>query len=277
MLQKKNRNLVVSGILFFLFLICGCEAKDYTLHFNEEMVLDYRSNDSPLTLIDKIGNEKVTKDMIKKNKIELDNFTVECDAISTDNIGTYEIKYVTNDTEDRYHTKSVKIADISAPVIKLKEKNLTMTLEEYKLFDFSTIITVHDNWEKDEPIVQFMTDEITGEGIYTVVVYAEDIAGNKSKKEFKVTIKEKLEEIEETIPNPPSEKENVPAPYPQTLPSPEAPPISSPVNRDFLFSDGYTMDNVGSACHSALSGHSGECTPIKDENGIYVGMRLTFY
>lgn len=54
---------------------------------------------------------------------------------------------------------------------------------------------------------------------------------------------------------------------------------SKPANKDFLFTDGYTMENVTQAAQNYLksSGHVGECTPIKDNEGIYLGMRVTFY
>jgi hypothetical protein len=54
---------------------------------------------------------------------------------------------------------------------------------------------------------------------------------------------------------------------------------SKPANKDFLFTDGYTMENVTQAAQDYLtsSGHAGECTPIKDNEGIYLGMRVTFY
>lgn len=52
-----------------------------------------------------------------------------------------------------------------------------------------------------------------------------------------------------------------------------------PSNRQFLFSDGYTMDTVSGACSSALfsSGYAGSCVPLQDANGIYYGMELRFY
>lgn len=54
---------------------------------------------------------------------------------------------------------------------------------------------------------------------------------------------------------------------------------SKPANKDFLFTDGYTMENVTQAAQDYLksSGYAGECTPIKDNEGIYLGMRVTFY
>lgn len=52
-----------------------------------------------------------------------------------------------------------------------------------------------------------------------------------------------------------------------------------PPNKDFLFTAGYTMDNVTEAAQNYLSssGYSGECVPIKDDEGVYLGMRVNFY
>lgn len=49
-------------------------------------------------------------------------------------------------------------------------------------------------------------------------------------------------------------------------------------NKDFLFKDGYTMENVTQAAQEYLkqSGQAGQCIPIKDNEGIYIGMRVVF-
>lgn len=52
-----------------------------------------------------------------------------------------------------------------------------------------------------------------------------------------------------------------------------------PANKDFLFTDGYTMENVTQAAQEYLKSYncSGECVPIKDNEGVYLGMRVIFY
>ena len=52
-----------------------------------------------------------------------------------------------------------------------------------------------------------------------------------------------------------------------------------PSNKDFLFTDGYTMENVTQAAQDYLKSYSygGECIPIKDNEGVYLGMRVIFY
>ena len=51
-----------------------------------------------------------------------------------------------------------------------------------------------------------------------------------------------------------------------------------PSNKDFLFTDGYTMDNVSQVAENYLksSGYAGKCIPLKDDEGIYIGMRVVF-
>ncbi len=52
-----------------------------------------------------------------------------------------------------------------------------------------------------------------------------------------------------------------------------------PRNKEFLFIEGYTMENVSSAAEQYLinSGYNGECIPIQDEEGIFLGMKVIFY
>lgn len=52
-----------------------------------------------------------------------------------------------------------------------------------------------------------------------------------------------------------------------------------PKNKDFLFTDGYTMENVTQVAQDYLKSYdfSGECVPIKDNEGVYLGMRVIFY
>lgn len=48
--------------------------------------------------------------------------------------------------------------------------------------------------------------------------------------------------------------------------------------KDFLFKDGYTMENVSDAAYAYLkaSGKPGSCVPLKNSEGIYIGMRVVF-
>ena len=53
-------------------------------------------------------------------------------------------------------------------------------------------------------------------------------------------------------------------------------PSTKKIIKYFLFKDGYTMQNVSEACATELkkTNRTGICSPIQDEDGIYLGMKL---
>lgn len=75
-------------------------------------------------------------------------------------------------------------------------------------------------------------------------------------------------------------KQETPKENTQTTASKENKTTSQkPSNKDFLFTDGYTMENVTQAAQDYLKAYSysGECIPLKDNEGVYLGMRVIFY
>lgn len=119
-------------------------------------------------------------------------------------------------------------------------------IEENNIVDTNEVEIIEDNNNQDEQI------NIQEQNIESKII--EDTSENTELKETKVN------EIKNTNEN----KENTKVKL---------------VNKDFLFTDGYTMDNVTQAAQDYLksSGASGECIPIKDEEGVYIGMRVIFY
>ena len=104
-----------------------------------------------------------------------------------------------------------------------------------------------------------------------------DKAGNESSATLKVIVKEKekpKEKPKEEVVEQPVQQ--APQQGQQQTPPPQPAP---PVTKYFMFTDGYTMDNVTSACQNELvaSGRAGVCTPIQDASGVYTGMRLDLY
>ena len=101
---------------------------------------------------------------------------------------------------------------------------------------------------------------------------------NKTKAE-NTTKKEENKEVQKTEVKEETKKQEITSSNKQPETKNEQQVSSKPANKDFLFTDGYTMENVTQAAQDYLksSGHAGECTPIKDNEGIYLGMRVTFY
>lgn len=184
-----------------------------------------------------------------------------------------------NSTDNHEEKNSNEIVD-KAPILKLNEESISIMVNDsidYKKYideatdDVDGIIT-----EK----VQFSKIDTSKVGEYEVLFFVFDTANNVSKKILKVTIKEppKLEETtEDKTEQVPQENSN----SNQTTPPKEESSSqnkSKPSPKYYLFTDGYTMNNVVESCAKELKeyGGAGRCEPITDENGIYLGMKLVY-
>ena len=110
------------------------------------------------------------------------------------------------------------------------------------------------------------------------------------KENFNTPITKVIDPIKENFNTPPKEmfkenntgfnntSNNTASPQPETPPQEESPsnPSNEKIVKYFLFKDGYTMLNVSEVCAAELkkTNRTGICSPIQDENGIYLGMML---
>lgn len=296
-------------LIFILscLLLCGCSV-DNSIHFKKDLIIQYGSNDTPLHLIERIGDTKITNQMIHDNVLECGNMKIECkQIIDTEKIGKYDITYETSDSNNRYITKTIQVADTVPPEIVfkgLKQNALEMELADFKNYNFSKNIAVADNYDED-PSVDVTVKEINSNKEYTVQVIATDCFDNVSKDEFQVKIKEEVkkkeqnkdkessnedsgkksstnenEESNESSGNDVSQKKNDSNNASTSI----SPSTQKKESQSFYFGEHYTlngqdvecnMENVYQICSSRMSGNS-ECIPIQ-ENGVYIGMKLNFY
>lgn len=297
-------------LIFILscLLLYGCSV-DNSIHFKKDMIIQYGSNDTPLHLIERIGNTKITNQMIHDNVLECGNMKIECkQIIDTEKIGKYDITYETSDSNNRYITKTIQVADTVPPEISfkgLKQNALEMELADFKNYNFSKNITVTDNYDED-PTVDVSVKEINSNKEYTVQVIATDCFDNVSKDEFMVRIKEEKKEKNENKTtskkeSEESDKKSSPSDKKESHSNKSKNDTSQKKNdsnsassstassqkkgsQSFYFGEHYTlngqdvecnMENVYQICSSRMSGNS-ECIPIQ-ENGVYIGMKLNFY
>lgn len=209
--------------------------------------------------------------------------------------GIYNVYFTETEKQNK---PIVKEKDTDPPVLELSADSIEITQGDS--IDYLSYVSKAEDKNDGNLIEKVKATEIDTNiiGEFTIIYTVSDKAGNDAEAEVKVKITEKKEEpkpetgtsqpdegsqIQETVPpaqTQQSESQTQPsapqAPPQTTVP---VPPASQPSTQYFLFTDGYTMQNVGSACASALSasGRSGACTPIQDENGIYTGMRLDLY
>ena len=152
--------------------------------------------------------------------------------------------------------------------------------------------------DKDGDLLESITyNEIdtTKIGEQKIAYTVSDSSGNTSQEVVVVNVLKKEEPIEEKKENTSSNSSSVESSKKEeqqpsnsasnnTTTKPE-PPSNDPVEdipstkkiiKYFLFKDGYTMQNVSEACATELkkTNRTGICSPIQDEDGIYLGMKL---
>lgn len=186
--------------------------------------------------------------------------------------------------------------DEISPIIKLK----VSTIEIMKGGDIdylSYVESVEDN--KDGNLINKLKYEkidTNKVGEQSIIYSVSDKAGNTSQETIKVIIREpeivqepietdKEEEIQkqpEDNNSKPNNNGNNSQEEQNENQTNKNPIVEEPSNNQekivkyFLFSDGYTITNVADACATELKklNRTGMCSPLKDDNGIYLGMKL---
>lgn len=126
-----------------------------------------------------------------------------------------------------------------------------------------------DNSIQEENEINIINENITSQ-----TTTSNGVENTVIKQEQKDEIPKEETKKEETS------KQETPQKNIQTTTSKENKTTSQkPSNKDFLFTDGYTMENVTQAAQDYLKSYSysGECIPLKDNEGVYLGMRVIFY
>lgn len=206
----------------------------------------------------------------------------------------------TSSTEPKVNSKEdVVIKDEDAPIIKLKIKEIEiMKGDDINYKDY--IESVEDKIDGNliEEVQHEMIDtSIVGE--HSIIYSVSDKAGNTSQAILKVIIKETEEQVDtnnsktsstenksNSIKKDSNNKNSESKPSQKGEQNSQTPKQEETTKNDnntsekivkyFLFSDGYTMLNVSDACATELKkiNRTGMCSPIQDENGIYLGMKL---
>lgn len=206
----------------------------------------------------------------------------------------------TSSTEPKVNSKEdVVIKDKDAPIIKLKIKEIEiMKGDDINYKDY--IESVEDKIDGnliEEVQYEIIDTSIVGE--HSIIYSVSDKAGNTSQAILKVIIKETEEQVDtnnsktgstenksNSIKNDSDNKNSESKPSQKEEQNSQTPKQEETTKNDnntsekivkyFLFSDGYTMLNVSDACATELKkiNRTGMCSPIQDENGIYLGMKL---
>lgn len=198
------------------------------------------------------------------------------------------------DEKPKEITNTPEVKDEIAPEIKLSTNNIEI-MEGGDIDYLKYIESVIDDNDGDllENIIyeEIDTSKI---GEQKIIYTVSDSSGNTSQEVIIVNIKKKEEPVQTPKENTSSNKvetpkkeetkpsnntsNNTPTPQPETPPKEETSsnPSNEKIVKYFLFKDGYTMLNVSEVCAAELkkTNRTGICSPIQDENGIYLGMKL---
>lgn len=294
-------------LMMFLTLV-GCSSSTPQTHdviFQDSIRIDLGDeNVNTAEYVKRIDSYPISGSSIDGNKIHVSNITMVCPSLKKgdlEKLGKQELIYTIGDEK---YTVEANIVDSVKPVIKVKDNSLTFEVSEMK--GINNYYSVSDNYDasKDIKVKVKNIDKLNKNktGTYKLVIKAWDTSGNTASKKLTVIIKDTKKEQEEKKKAEEEEKQreaerqqqqqqsqqtqapstntnnsvsNSPATSNSSAQT-QQPSSSTPVTRDYLFSQGYDMSSAPSACQSALmaSGRSGSCTPLQDSNGIYLGMRL---
>lgn len=266
--------------------------------------------------VKRIDSYPIFGSSIDGNKIHVSNITMVCPSLKKgdlEKLGKQELIYTIGDEK---YTVEANIVDSVKPVIKVENDSLMFEVGEMKGINNYYSVSDNYDASKDIKVKVKNIDKLDKNktGTYKLVIKAWDTSGNRTSKKLTVIIKDTKKEQEEKQKEEKRKKEeekkkaeeeerqreaerqqqqqqsqqtqapstntnnnvsNSPATSNSSAQT-QQPSSSTPVTRDYLFSQGYDMSSAPSACQSALmaSGRSGSCTPLQDSNGIYLGMRL---
>ncbi|WP_304818933.1 immunoglobulin-like domain-containing protein [uncultured Clostridium sp.] len=299
--QKKKKAIilgVIVGIIIVLLIYIGFSINTQTKwDFREENITieygtPYKANLGALvdtskyqfmtydntTIITNMENEK------DKEYAPVGNYT-----ITITYSGQMKILGLSKQVTDE-KSIDVQVKDTTAPKLSPPEKIEILVGQKFETKQYAYLFKVEDFSKTDDIKFDISNINTNTVGEYKLLASVEDRYGNKSECEVTVSVIEdpyKEEEILEPIPEPTPTSNNT-SETTTTQPVQKEPSTekSKPnksnkeyKNKDFLFSDGYTMSTVSEAAYNYLkeSGKSGECIPIQDDEGLYIGMRVIIY
>lgn len=196
-----------------------------------------------------------------------------------------------NDTEEdtTQIQEETKIEDTEKPVISLKAKQISIYQNDtinYTGYIESAIDNIDGNITEN---VKYNTIDTSKIGEFVITYSVQDEAKNEATEPIKVIINKREEKTEkETSTSDTSNKTNN-KPSSTDKPSEQNSGGTSSTQKnntnntqktkDFLFTDGYDMNTVSKAASDYIdaNGGRGEAYPIRDQEGIIIGMRVKIY
>lgn len=301
--QKKKKFIVIGvmlGIIFLFLLYIGYSVNKQTKwNFRDESItIEYGTpytaflgnlidtNKYPFLTYENTAIRSNMKNEEKKEYAPVGNYTITVTYSGKMKILGLE-KQVINEK-----SINVQVKDTIAPRLSPPEKIEILVGQNFETKQYAYLFKVEDFSKTDDIKFDISNINTNTVGEYKLIASVEDIYGNKTDCEVLVNVIEDPYKEEETTkpsqePTEPSkatsQSDNTKSNKKETTTKKEKTTQPKKANKeyqnkDFLFSDGYTMSTVSEAAYNYLkeSGKSGECIPIQDDEGLYIGMRVIF-
>lgn len=191
----------------------------------------------------------------------------------------FRFAFVGNEQSIPLPSEQQVIDEDEKPTLELSVREVTIELNE-SIDYMSYLKEASDEVDGDlKENVQYTEIDTSIIGEHNVLYYVFDSSNNMAKAVLKVIVIEPIIVQEGQEPENSSDEMIIPPIVEEEMPTENSNDTSSGTSstKYFLFKDGYTMENVVDACSNELKKYSvaGRCEPITDENGIYLGMKMT--
>lgn len=241
--------------------------------FNEDCPTEL----SVMTVLDDIDKPDLSQRFTADDLSGICSISIKDDAVDYKTANKYTVEVVAMDNSNNIATMKCTI-NVIAPELILKQKEITLELGESSKIELEYKGTDKPTFKSSDTSVVTVDDEGNITSVY---------AGKCSITIFCNGLKEICNIVVNPKPVEQPTTEQVTKPKgsvsssggsKQEKATNQSQPTKNYPNKDFLFTDGYTMDNVTEAAYAYLkeSGKSGSCIPLKNSEGIYIGMRVVF-
>ena len=190
-----KKKIIISLVIVFIIsaIIIGfyiyIDYRDSKISLKSESIeIEYGESYNP-SINDLIDINKF--DFINLDKISINNEMIINNEKGYTEVGEYSVHVYYKDLD---LVQKVIVKDSTSPEVNVSEKIELPYNTDLSNYDFSEYIKITDLSETKEYNIDFsnVNKELPGE--YIAIVEVEDIYNNKSQKEFKIIIQEKIEE-----------------------------------------------------------------------------------
>lgn len=270
---KQLKNLFM--VLLIVVVIVGGVAigyfgKKYFMLFNQPIEIKLKDSSVEVDYQSMFNPRDYIVDYSEENEVKL---SIDSD-VNTSKLGLYKVKYtIDNGIKSISKTLDVKVVDKDAPIITLRETNVSM----YRTDTFSCeayIQSATDNVDGDLSKNVKCSSIDTSKDTQVVTYSVEDSQHNKAEATLNLHLSDK--------PAPTPDVIYVEVPSGNTSQqgnngSGQIAPSTSHGTQYFMFSDGYNLDSGYSACIATGSEYGAySCEPIMGDDGLYKGYKLSY-